>query len=491
MKPLIRKEETVGNQGNVIRYRFCGQTIIKKQITPTGKCVRLFGIPVYSKVNKVRNYEEVKRKLLGVVISRKKKPICGDSDNDSTTVFTPLVDSAYKYESWHGSKFYPRSVQQNDSCAEEAVSVIIPCYNGMEHLKKLVPSLFKNTNYPHKFIFINDCSPDLNVLPWLNEQCKGRDDCLVLNNEINLGFPATVNKGVNASSGHIVLLNTDTEVPVGWLERLMKPIWENSRVASVTPFSNAATFHSFPFICDDAINREFLQEFGLEQIDSVLRTDKSEAPYYDSPCGVGFCMAMNRDVWNLIGELDAESFKAGYGEECDWCQRAVKCGFVNVIMPRLFVAHHHGGSFEPEKKRKLLENAELMLKKKHPKIYEDTAKFVNENPWKDIRASALIRLMLNGVKNHKLYFIHCEDTDLAGEKLQKDIEHGLCVWALVNQEKTSSLCIYYKKFGFTFHGISHEALFIDDFKNITMIEEFYDGTNPPAWISNVKRFIKG
>ena len=70
MKPLIRKEETVGNQGNVIRYRFCGQTIIKKQITPTGKCVRLFGIPVYSKVNKVRNYEEVKRKLLGVVISR-------------------------------------------------------------------------------------------------------------------------------------------------------------------------------------------------------------------------------------------------------------------------------------------------------------------------------------------------------------------------------------------------------------------------------------
>ena len=62
------------------------------------------------------------------------------------------------------------------------------------------------------------------------------------------------------------------------------------------------------------------------------------------PTGVGFCMALNRACINKIGMFDTVYGK-GYGEENDWCCRAVKNGFVNVMITNLFVYHKHGASF--------------------------------------------------------------------------------------------------------------------------------------------------
>lgn len=192
--------------------------------------------------------------------------------------------------------------------------IIIPVWNGFKHLKKLLPSLFAHTTAPHRFIFINDCSTDANVLPWLSQQCSGRSDCIIINNKQNLGFPATVNKGAALCQGNFVILNTDTEVPAHWLERLIAPLYEkDSKIASVTPFSCAATTYSFPTMYADENNKILLQDYGLATIDRLFsELHIGENDDLSGITGVGFCMAINSKAWREIGRFNAELFGHQY-----------------------------------------------------------------------------------------------------------------------------------------------------------------------------------
>lgn len=74
---------------------------------------------------------------------------------------------------------------------------------------------------------------------------------MLIENEQNLGFVKSVNRGLVRSRGHVVLVNTDVELPKNWLERLITPILKNPRVASATPFTNSGTICSFPRFCEN------------------------------------------------------------------------------------------------------------------------------------------------------------------------------------------------------------------------------------------------
>lgn len=356
----------------------------------------------------------------------------------------------------------------------EEVGIVIPVYNGKNHLEVLLPSLFRNTNLPHRFIFVNDCSPDPEVLPWLKAQCEERDDCLILENEENLGFPATVNKGAAYCKGHFVILNTDTEVPSNWLERLMLPIWDNPKVASVTPFSDAATIFSFPSVGDDALNQRFRREFGMEHINQVLRQTAPDAPYLDAPTGVGFCMAINGDVWRKIGGLDAETFGKGYGEENDWCQRAIKAGYQNVLNPKLYVAHHHGGSFESEKKKQLIASAAAHIKKLHPNYFADVSCFVRQNPWRNIRAAAIIRLIMQVPCRHVLFLTFTwgggSDHYLNAE-IRKCLKEGDCAITLAydSRKNVYKLTFFCKNYRIEFNNITRDIVFSPEFSMVDRV----------------------
>jgi GT2 family glycosyltransferase len=56
-------------------------------------------------------------------------------------------------------------------------------------------------------------------------------------------------------------------------------------------------------------------------------------------------MLITRAALDAIGPFDAEAFPRGYGEENDFCQRAIRAGFVNLIADDTFVFHEGGMSF--------------------------------------------------------------------------------------------------------------------------------------------------
>lgn len=284
---------------------------------------------------------------------------------------------------------------------DTVIDVIIPIYNGYEYLDTLFASVRK-TKMKYRLILVHDCSPDKRVKEYLEEYMKNYPDTILLENEKNLGFVKSVNRGLEYSTNHVALVNTDVEVPDMWLERLMAPILkEDSMVASTTPYTNAGTICSFPELGED---QALYLGLDLETIDHEFM--KIKPRYTEMPTGVGFCMGMNRKALDVVGLLDAENFGKGYCEENDWCQRAVTHNMVNVQVENLYVYHKHGGSFLSEDKIRYIEENSKKLKQKHPLYYQETAYFFDVDPNKDIRKYVQWKLMLKHQQAMTIVFNH-------------------------------------------------------------------------------------
>ena len=277
------------------------------------------------------------------------------------------------------------------------ITVIVPVYNGTDHLKRLMPSLLANTPAGVSILLIDDCSPDETVAPFLQGQAEQDSRIKLLKNPQNYGFVKTVNHAFElcGDQDYVILLNTDTEVPPQWVERLLAPFEQDSAVASVTPFSNGATIFSLP-LTNDRNNRDFIGVFPLEEIDREIRKYSLPPEARTAPCGVGFCMGMRNELIRKYGGFDEESFGRGFGEEVDWCRRMAEHGYKNVIAPNLFVSHYHGGSFDSAERQALLEEHERLQLKKHPDYHAMLTKHDLETApvWDGIRCAATLGLML-------------------------------------------------------------------------------------------------
>lgn len=262
---------------------------------------------------------------------------------------------------------------------EERIDIILPIYNGYDFFEKLFESI-PQTKMKYRLIIINDHSPDERVAPYLQEYADNNENVVLVENETNLGFVRSVNKGLEISKGHVVILNSDVEVPEMWLERMVFPMIEDEKVASTTPYTNCGTIVSFPKIGED---NELFMGLSLKDIDDEFK--KIKPKYLPMPTGVGFCMGMSKKAISDVGYLDVESFGMGYGEENDWCQRALQKGYKNVHVENLFVFHNHGGSFLSEDKKRYLQEHSVILEKKHPDYKRQVERFFAIDDNKDIR----------------------------------------------------------------------------------------------------------
>ncbi|MBE5900088.1 MAG: glycosyltransferase [Lachnospiraceae bacterium] len=257
--------------------------------------------------------------------------------------------------------------------------IIIPVYNGFEYFDGLFKSI-KKTNCNYHVYIVDDCSSDERVLPYLKEYAAHNSNVTLIQNNENLGFVKSVNKALKLSNNDVIIVNTDVVLPQYWLERIVKPIKDHKEIATVTPFTNSGTICSFPNFCE---NNDIYLNRTIEEIDQTF--SKVSPSYTIVPTGVGFCMAMSRTAINTIGFFDDETFNKGYGEENDWCQRAIKAGFINVITENLFVWHKHGGSFLSEDKKRFLKENEKKLLNKHPQYNNDVGYYFRSDPHKHIR----------------------------------------------------------------------------------------------------------
>jgi len=290
--------------------------------------------------------------------------------------------------------------------SDVTIDVIIPVYNGYEFLEKLFDSIEQHTSSSHRLIVINDASPDERVKPYLLQRLKAHKNALFLDHQENQGFLKSVNEAYGYVSNHFIILNTDTEVPEFWMERLMYPILTMDNIASTTPFTNSGEIASFPnFVADNSI----FDHMDVNTLDSVFRKVKAENFYEAVPTGVGFCMGVNYTLTKKIGMFVEDTFGKGYGEENDWCQRAIKEGYTNYLVPNLYVYHKHGGSFSAEEKAKLLKENAVKLLSRHPNYGKDVHTYIQKDPHKTLRSILVLMAANKKVGTHLIF-----DHDLGG-----------------------------------------------------------------------------
>lgn len=278
--------------------------------------------------------------------------------------------------------------------------IIIPVYNAYDYIKKCIETVIKNTDLKNnRLILINDKSPDERISKLLKSYEK--DNILVYENEKNLGFVGTVNKGMKLSNNDVLLLNSDTEVPENWLENIKKCAYSKEMVATVTPLSNNATLTSVP----KALQRnELPTDMSFEEY-AKLVNEIAYNEHIEIPTGHGFCMYIRREAIDAVGYFDEEGFGKGYGEENDFCYRCLEYGFRNIICDNTIIFHNESKSFS-ESKEKLLKQGQELLRKRYHFYKTQNEKWCEKFPNEHIGKN--INYCLNQQRNRKniLILIH-------------------------------------------------------------------------------------
>ena len=268
----------------------------------------------------------------------------------------------------------PREIET--AAEKKLVSIITAVHNQLDYTQKCLESIFTHTNIPFELIVVDNGSTDgtgdyLNALKdgrmqvggWrlrVDQEGKvtGRRERTVQNedpnrwgkvqgdlvctsmrvicNDKNLGFCVGNNQGIALAQGdYLLLLNNDTVVTPGWLNRLIAAAERKPEIGIAGPMSNYV----------DGAQR--LKEIGYDPC-SLGGLDQFAQAFAEAHAGqrepiwrsVGFCMLIKRAVVETIGGLD-ERYGVGHFEDEDFCLRAALAGFRACIAKDCFI-HHFG-----------------------------------------------------------------------------------------------------------------------------------------------------
>lgn len=198
------------------------------------------------------------------------------------------------------------------------VSVIIPNYNGKEHLKRLLPTIANQTFDDYEVIIIDDFSPDRSALEYISTFIENQRNMQLIENERNLGFVKTCNKGFRLASGdYVCLLTNDTDVASNFIERNVQIMEDDCSIGVLS--SIVVDQYGDNWFCggrfESGLTFNLKDDFhGLRYVDWVAGT----ACFY------------RKQVFDNVGFLN-EDFVM-YHEDVDFCLRLRSQTNYNVCM---------------------------------------------------------------------------------------------------------------------------------------------------------------
>jgi GT2 family glycosyltransferase len=260
------------------------------------------------------------------------------------------------------------------------VDVVVPVHGNAAMVRACLDSVRGSLPRGSRIVVVDDAS-DEPALADLLDGLADRKQIRLIRQTRNLGFPASANAGIAACPGRdVVLLNSDTLVPPGWLERLHEAACSAPDIGTVTPFSNDASILSYPSV------------EGGNPIPDQASTDKLASFAWranrdmtiEIPVGVGFCLYIRRDCLDAVGGFRSDVFAQGYGEENDFCLRARQLGWRHVAAPGVFVAHRGSASFGGAGGHLRYRNEQL-LRRLHPGYEQLVASFIRADTLAEAR----------------------------------------------------------------------------------------------------------
>jgi GT2 family glycosyltransferase len=214
-------------------------------------------------------------------------------------------------------------------------TLVIPNWNGLEHLKVCLESVHRQTLQPSCTILVDNGSTDGSV-EFVETQFP-RVECIRIGH--NAGFAVAVNRGIQAKRGrYVALLNNDTELDPLWLE-IMVAALERDRSAGM------AACKMLRFERRDIIDGagDGLTRGGAPYTRGAGEPDDGR---FNAPGRVfGACAGAavyRTELFDRIGLFD-EAF-VSYYEDCDLSVRACLAGWHCLYVPEARCYHKRGAS---------------------------------------------------------------------------------------------------------------------------------------------------
>lgn len=175
----------------------------------------------------------------------------------------------------------------------------------------------------------------------------------LLRNDRNLGFAAANNQAYQASHArHVLLLNSDTLVPAGSLERMVAYMDAEPEAGVLGPrleygdgsYQISALRFTEPWdvFYEYARFPRALQPAAQKAPRRLIPLDPEAATSVDYVMGAA--LLIRREVVERIGLMDEAYFM--YAEEVDWCYRARAAGWDVRYLPTAVITHLGGRSTE-------------------------------------------------------------------------------------------------------------------------------------------------
>jgi len=148
-----------------------------------------------------------------------------------------VYDKVCGEESWKGV-----SQPVLDRSRASKVSIVVLTLNNLPLTRQCLESIERHTARERYELIVVDNGSSDGTLDYLRQLQKQHEHIRVIANKTNRGFAAGNNQGISITrSNAILLLNNDTVVTAGWLERLLGVLEQYPDVGLVGPISNCVS----------------------------------------------------------------------------------------------------------------------------------------------------------------------------------------------------------------------------------------------------------
>ena len=248
------------------------------------------------------------------------------------------------------------------------LSIIIVSYNNRTDLERCLNSLRSPApDIPHEIVVVDNGSRDGSA-----EAARGWAGVRVIDAAANVGFARANNIGIRASTGALLLLlNSDTIVPPGAVDRLVAVLNRHPEAAVAGPRLVDAqgraelSFGSMLGPLNELRQKVLFrgQVRRLPIVSSLVErtTRKPHAPAWVS----GACLLVRRADAEAVGLLDERYFM--YTEDIDFCAAIRARGRTILFAPEVEVVHLRGRSAatDPAAAQRAYRASQLAFYKKH------------------------------------------------------------------------------------------------------------------------------
>ncbi len=238
-------------------------------------------------------------------------------------------------------KSFNQEGQPLKSKEDIALSIIIVNYNAKDYLFKTLESVRKNIgDLDYEVIVVDNASTDGSV-----EGIKKSFPAVkLIALDQNTGFAKANNEGAKRSLGrYLLIMNNDTDIPKGTVEKLMNIKEEHPEYGIVAPLTfNLDNTLLLNWGKDLHLLSEIVIKFFLERWYRWLYTLKKERISREVDWVSGACFLIERNLYQKINGFDEKYFL--YVEDADFGKRVRHLGYKIHLTSDAHITHHLGRS---------------------------------------------------------------------------------------------------------------------------------------------------